>query len=138
MPKKWFDRKRGDGEVWSGFLDRGVKLEGNLEAPGTFRIDSAARGTLISPDTLILGQHAVVEGEIVGNRVVITGRFDGIIRAKGRVEIHANAIVTGEIHSPCLMIEPGAIFDGQCHMLGPTEAAKPVMIPIRSAVQAQK
>ncbi len=129
----WFDRKKHDPSEWTGFLEQGVKLEGKLETSGTFRIDSAMKGTLSSDDTLVLGEHASVEGTIIGNCVLIAGRFDGTIRARGRVEIQPNAIVTGEIHSPCLVIEPGAIFDGQCHMLAPSEAAKPVTIPIRSA-----
>jgi cytoskeletal protein CcmA (bactofilin family) len=129
----WFDRKRQDPAEWTGFLEQGVKVEGRLESTGTFRIDTAMKGTLASEDTLILGEHAVVEGEIIGNRVIIAGRFDGTIRAKGKVEVQPNAIVTGQIHTPCLIIEPGAVFDGQCHMLAPTEAAKPIAIPIRSA-----
>jgi cytoskeletal protein CcmA (bactofilin family) len=129
----WFDRKKQDPSEWTGFLDQGVKVEGKVEASGTFRIDSAMKGTLTSDDTLVLGEHASVEGTIIGNLVIIAGRFDGVIRARGGVEIQPNAIVTGEVHSPCLVIEPGAIFDGQCHMLAPTEAAKPVTIPIRSA-----
>jgi cytoskeletal protein CcmA (bactofilin family) len=133
-----FDRKKNDSGAWTGFLEKGVRLEGKLEASGTFRIDSAVKGTLVSDDTLVLGEHASVEGQIHGNRVVIAGRFDGVIRARGRVEIQPNAIVTGEIHSPCLVIEPGAIFDGQCHMIAETEAAKPVTIPIRSAAGQSK
>ncbi len=129
----WFDRKKHDPSEWTGFLEQGVKLEGKLEASGTFRINSAMKGTLSSDDTLVLGEHATVEGNINGNFVIIAGRFDGVIHARGRVEIQPNAIVTGEVHSPCLVIEPGAIFDGECHMLAPTEAAKPMMIPIRSA-----
>ena len=128
-----FDRKKIDSSEWTGFLEKGVRLEGKLEASGTFRIDSAMKGTLISNDTLVLGEHAAVEGEIHGNNVLIAGRFDGVIRARGRVQIQPNAIVTGEVHSPCLVIEPGAIFDGQCHMIAESEAAKPVTIPIRSA-----
>ena len=129
----WFDRKHHGPTEWTGFLEQGVKVDGKLEAGGTFRIDSAMKGTLVSDDTLVLGEHAVVEGEIHGNRVVIAGRFDGAIHAKGRVEIQPNAIVTGEIHTPCLVLDPGAIFDGHCHMLAPTEAAKPIDISIRSA-----
>jgi cytoskeletal protein CcmA (bactofilin family) len=129
----WFERKRQDRAEWTGFLEQGVRVEGKLEASGTFRIDSAMTGTITSDDTLVLGEHASVEGNIHGNYVIIAGRFDGVIRARGRVEIRPNAIVTGEIHSPCLVIEPGAIFDGQCHMLAPTESAKTVTIPIRSA-----
>jgi cytoskeletal protein CcmA (bactofilin family) len=128
----WFERKHHGPAEWTGFLEQGVKVEGKLEATGTFRIDSALKGTLVSDDTLVLGEHATVEGEIHGNHVIIAGRFDGAILAKGRVEIQPNAIVTGKIQTPCLIIEPGGIFDGQCQMLAPTEAAKPVTIPIRS------
>ena len=133
MAWNWFDRKRQDPSEWTGFLERGVKIEGKIETAGTFRIDSAMKGTLVSEDSLILGENANVEGEIIGNRVVIAGRFDGSIRAKGRVEIQPSAVVTGEIHSPCVVIEPGAIFDGHCHMPAPAEPAKPLTIPIRSA-----
>jgi len=132
----WFDRKRHDSGEWTGFLEKGVKLEGRLETSGTFRIDSTMKGTLVSGETLILGENATIEGQIEGNYVIIAGRFDGTIRAKGKVEIQPKAIVTGEIHTPCLIIEPGAVFDGRCHMLAATQAAKPITIPIRSAAHA--
>src|ERR1700722_16779677 len=100
----WFERKRQDSEVWTGFLERGVRLEGKLEVTGTFRVDSHVKGAILSEDTLILAAHAVVEGEIIGNRVIVEGRFDGVIRAKTKVEIQPNAIVTGQVYSPCLVI----------------------------------
>jgi cytoskeletal protein CcmA (bactofilin family) len=133
MALRWLDRKRQESGEWTGFLEQGVRLEGKLESAGTFRIDCAMKGALVSEDTLILGEHASVEGQITGNYVVIAGRFDGVIQARGRVEIQPKAIVTGEIHTPCLIIEPGAVFDGRCHMLAPSQNAKPITIPIRSA-----
>jgi len=129
----WFDRKRAESGEWTGFLEQGVKVDGRLECTGTFRIDSSLKGALVSDEMLVLGENAIVEGEISGNYVIIAGRFDGIIKARGKVEIQTKAIVTGEIHTPCLIIEPGAVFDGKCHMLSATQAAKPVTIPIRSA-----
>jgi len=129
-------RKRHDSGEWTGFLEKGVRLEGKLEASGTFRIDSAMKGTLVSDETLILGENATVEGQIMGNYVIIAGRFDGAIHAKGKVEIQPKAIVTGEIHTPCLIIDPGAVFDGRCHMLAASQAVKPITIPIRSAAHA--
>lgn len=138
MAWRWFERKHQESAEWTGFLEPGVKLEGKLESTGTFRIDSAMRGTLVSAGTLILGEHATVEGEIVGNRVIVAGHFDGKIQATGRVDIQAKAVVSGDIHTPCLVIEPGAFFEGQCHMLAAAEpeAAKPLAIPIRSAASA--
>jgi len=135
MPLGWFDGKHHEPGEWTGFLEKGVRLEGKLNTVGTIRIDSAVKGSLSSSETLVLGENAVVEGEAAANHVIIGGRFDGVVRGKARVEIRAKAIVTGEIHTPCLVIEPGAVFDGRCHMLAPTTAqpAKTVTIPIRSA-----
>lgn len=137
MAWKWGqDTKNGASEEWTGFIDQGVALEGTLQINGTFRVDGKVKGSIVSDQTLVLGDNAKVEGQIEGNRVVISGRFDGIIFAKGRVEIQPKGVVTGEIHSPCLVIDPGGIFDGRCHMLGASDAAATgVTIPIRAAAQ---
>jgi|SRR5271170_582779 len=136
MALSWFDRKSQDSSEWAGFLEKGVRFEGRLEVGGTFRLDAAVKGTLVSSETLILGEHSSMEGTIECNSVIIGGRFDGIINARSRVEIQTRAIVTAEIHTPCLIIEPGAVFDGRCHMLPAqtaNETSKIITIPIRSA-----
>ena len=139
MALKWFGSSKnggGSGEEWTGFIDQGVTLEGTLQVTGTFRIDGNVKGNIISEQTVILGDSAKVEGQIEGNRVVISGRFDGVIFAKGRVEIQAKGVVTGEVHSPCMVIDPGGIFDGRCHMLASSDAAATVTIPIRAVSPA--
>ncbi len=137
MAWKWAgSSKNGGSEEWTGFIDQGVTVEGTLTVTGTFRIDGNMKGNIISEQTVILGESAKVEGQIEGNRVVIAGRFDGVIFAKGRVEIQPKGVVTGEVHSPCTVIEPGGIFDGRCHMLASSEASAGVTIPIRAAGSA--
>jgi cytoskeletal protein CcmA (bactofilin family) len=137
MAWKWPSGSRlGVSEEWTGFIDQGVSLEGTLTLTGTFRIDGHVKGNIISEQTVILGENAKVEGQIEGNRVVIAGRFDGVIFARGRVEIQVKGVVTGEVHSPCMVIDPGGIFDGRCHMLTSAEASAGVTIPIRAVGQA--
>jgi cytoskeletal protein CcmA (bactofilin family) len=94
------------------------------------------KGNIISEHTVILGEGAKVEGQIEGNRVVIAGRFDGVIFAKGRVEIQAKGVVTGEVHAPCMVVDPGGIFDGRCHMLASSDMTSGITIPIRAAGRA--
>ncbi|HEY6240915.1 MAG TPA: polymer-forming cytoskeletal protein [Burkholderiales bacterium] len=118
---------------WIGFLDKGVKLEGRIELAGMFRIDCQMKGTIVSESTVMIGENARVEGEINGNQVVIAGRFEGVLTAKGRVEIQAKGIVRGEIHAPCLVIEAGGILDGRCHMTSVEEGKQSLTIPIRAA-----
>ena len=137
MAWKWpSSSKNGSSEEWTGFIDQGVSLEGTLTLTGTFRIDGHVKGNIISEQTVILGENAKVEGQIEGNRVVISGHFDGVIFARGRVEIQPKGVVTGEVHSPCLVINPGGIFDGRCHMLAASDASAGVTIPIRAVGHA--
>lgn len=128
-------KSRNNAGDWSGFLDKAVRFDGTIEVPGTFRLEAEVKGRIISGGSLTLGAGARVEGQIEGNHVVVCGRFDGVIFAKGRVEILPNGIVTGEIHAPCVVIEAGGIFDGQCHMLAAGASARPITIPIRAVQQ---
>jgi cytoskeletal protein CcmA (bactofilin family) len=131
---KILDRMQPGSGEWSGFLDQGVRVEGKVELPGTFRLDSRLRGSIVSEEMLILGEHSSVEGEIDAKSVTIAGRFEGKIQARASVEIQAKAIIKAEIRTPCLIIEPGAVVEGRCHVvLGKDgDASRPITIPIRS------
>jgi Integral membrane protein CcmA involved in cell shape determination len=115
---------------------RAFRSKERWPSPAPFRVDGHIKGNIISEHTVILGENAKVEGQIEGNRVVIAGRFDGVIFAKGRVEIQPKGVVTGEVHSPCMVVDPGGIFDGRCHMLASSDASAGVTIPIRAVGQA--
>ena len=67
--------------------------------------------------------------------MLISGRVDGIVQAHVKVEIQANAIVTGEIHSPCLVIDPGAVFTGEFYLTTGSESSEPLLIPVRTACE---
>ncbi|MHB8754804.1 MAG: bactofilin family protein [Candidatus Acidiferrales bacterium] len=136
MASKWLGGKSGGSSEWAGFIDRGVSIEGKMVIAGMFRIDGEVKGSIVSDHGLLLGENAHVEGQIDANDVTIAGRFDGHIFAKERVEIQSKGVVTGDIHSPCLIIQPGGILDGQCHMLSAAQQEEPLTIPIRSSVQA--
>ena len=138
MAWNWLERKRQEAGEWTGFLDRGVLLDGTLRADGTLRIDCNMKGRIVSGGTLVLGEHALVEGDIDGNIVLVGGRFSGKIRATSRVAIQPNAIVTGDIQTPCLMIEPGGVFDGQCLIPSDGNAVPALTIPVRSVSLANE
>ena len=90
MAWKWpGSSNNGTSEEWTGFIDQGVLLEGTLTVTGTFRVDGHIKGNIISEHTVILGENAKVEGQIEGNRVVIAGRFDGILSWKLRFTFRA-------------------------------------------------
>lgn len=137
MASRWLGGKSGASSEWAGFIDSGVSFEGKITVTGMFRIDGDVKGNIVAENGLLLGENAKVEGQIDANDVTIAGRFDGQIFAKDRVEIQPKGVVTGEIHSPCLIIQPGGILDGHCHMLSFTsEGEQPIAIPIRAGTPA--
>lgn len=95
-------------------------------APGAFRfegilrIDGYASGSLISQTgTLIVGESGEVESNIAVATAIVDGFLRGDIHATERVELGSHARVFGNIRSPALSIQPGAVFEGECHFLPP-------------------
>ena len=107
--------KGKSGEL-NGFLDRGATFKGEMEFEDTMRIDGKFNGRISSKNELIVGESAHIEGDIHVGRVAISGTVVGKIVATQRVEIHRNGKVYSDIDTPALVIEEGAIFQGNCVM----------------------
>jgi cytoskeletal protein CcmA (bactofilin family) len=103
------------GEL-NGFLDRGAVFKGEMEFEDTMRIDGKFNGHISSKNELIVGESANIEGDIHVGRITINGTVVGKIVATQRVEIHRNGKVYSDIDTPALIIEEGAIFQGNCVM----------------------
>ena len=106
--------KKG-GEL-NGFLDHGSSFNGELEFEDTMRIDGRFNGKILSKNELIVGESAHIEGDIHVGRIAISGTVVGKIVADQRVEIHRNGKVYSDIDTPALIIEEGAVFQGNCVM----------------------
>ena len=103
------------GEI-SAFLDKGMNMTGELESPGTLRIDGNFQGSITSVDNLIVGEHAVVHADINVGEIEIHGKVFGNIKAKHRVEVFPTGRVRADIHTPVLAVSPGAMLDGGIKM----------------------
>lgn len=105
----------------SGLLGVGSRFEGEIKFEGTLRIDGHILGTIVSkndrPSTVIVSELAVVEGDIIADTVIISGKMIGDIKAVERVEIHAPGRLEGNIYTCDLMIDEGALFQGECIMI---------------------
>ena len=109
------------------FLGEGTDFKGVLAFEGTVRIDGKLEGEIISNDTLIVGENAVINAEINVGSISISGKISGDIVAKERIDIHAKGEVYGNIQSPVLTIEEGVFFQGNCNMQKPGERQVPFL-----------
>src|SRR3954462_6920895 len=101
----------------TGVIDQGCEFEGKLCFQGTVRISGTFRGEIFTPDTLIVGEGARVQGTIDAGTVIISGEVSGSIRAKHRVEVHRPAIFKGDIVTPSLRVDESVIFEGSSKMV---------------------
>ncbi|HUJ14191.1 MAG TPA: polymer-forming cytoskeletal protein [Thermoanaerobaculia bacterium] len=106
---------KGSGEL-NGFLDSGASFKGELEFEDTMRIDGRFNGKIVSKNELIVGESATIEGDVNVGSIAISGTVIGKIVATQRVEIHRNGKVYSDVDTPALVIEEGAIFQGNCVM----------------------
>jgi len=98
-------------------LGPGTTIEGSVEFENTVRLEGNVVGKIFSTDgKLIIGETAVVNGEIMVNIAVVMGRVNGKINARKRVEVYPPGRIEGDIQSPAVLIESGVIFNGNCSM----------------------
>ncbi len=112
----------------TGFIGKGMKVEGKLDFEKTVRIEGSFKGEINSTGTLIIGNGAFVEGDIRVGSTLVTGEVKGTIYASERVELQSPARVTGEIKTPTLIIGEGTTFDGNCIMLRSTEVTAATVV----------
>ena len=100
------------------FLGPGSRFEGKLSFDEMVRLDGSFTGEISSSDTLIVGETAVLQGDIQVGALILSGRFTGKIVATDRVELRAPAQVEGSIETPNLKIDEKVIFNGEI-VMGP-------------------
>ena len=111
-------------EDWVGWLEPVVEVEGNMKvASGLIRLNARFKGDIVSGGAVVVHDQGEVEGNIQSRVVSITGKVKGTVQAMERLEIRDHGIVLGDIYTPCLLVDPGGFFDGQCHMPTPEPAS---------------
>jgi cytoskeletal protein CcmA (bactofilin family) len=114
----------GSGDL---LLGQGAEFEGKLTFAGTVRIDAKFKGSIVTNDVLVVGEHARMEADITCGTVIVYGEVIGNIKAKTAIELHHPAKVRGDVETPTLSIEKGVVFQGQSTM--PTAERNVVVKP---------
>ena len=102
----------------SGFVGHGTTLTGETNFQMMLRVDGHLTGTVTSDGgTLIIGSTGQVDANIAVSVASINGTVNGDVIASERVQIGRTGRVVGNIVTPKLVVEDGAIFEGSCSMM---------------------
>lgn len=107
----------------SGYVGNGTVLTGETSFQSMLRVDGHLTGRLTSENgTLIIGSTGQVDANISVSAAIISGTVNGDIIASEKLELGRTARVVGNIQTPRIVIEDGAVFEGNCTMLKAKEA----------------
>jgi len=102
----------------SGFVGHGTTLTGETEFHAMLRVDGRLIGTVTSEGgTLIIGTNGQVDANVMVAAAMVNGTVNGDVIATEKLQLGRTARVLGNISSPRLIIEEGAILEGSCSML---------------------
>ena len=100
------------------YLGSDALFKGTLSFEGTVRIDGKFEGRVNTSDTLVVGETGDLEADIEAGTVICRGKMRGTIVASKKVEMHPSSKIVGDVQTPALSIELGAVLDGNCNMTG--------------------
>ena len=98
-------------------LSEGVIVEGNIQTPRDIRIDGTLVGTVNADGRLILGPSSHVTGKVNSPNIDVFGSVEGDIVSTGIVVLRAKSNVKGTISTATMVVEAGAVFNGECSMV---------------------
>jgi len=94
-----------------------TRIEGNVLFSGGLRIDGAVRGNVCAlpdqPGTIVLSEHARVDGEVQAAHIVVNGTINGPVHAGETLELQPSARVRGDVRYKSLEIHHGAVVEGK-------------------------
>lgn len=118
----------------SGFVGHGTTLTGETEFHAMLRVDGHLIGTVNSQSgTLIIGTNGQVDANIIVAAAMINGTVNGDVVATEKLQLGRTARVLGNIQSPRLIVEEGAILEGSCSMLKARETQEEEAVAAEAA-----
>jgi cytoskeletal protein CcmA (bactofilin family) len=116
-------------------IGAGTSIDGDVNFSGGMRIDGQVNGNVVAaqgkPSTLVLSEHARVNGEVNVTHLVINGAISGSVFASDYMELQSKAKINGDVHYTTLEIQLGAIVEGR--LIHSSTAAQDKVVAFKSS-----
>ncbi len=98
-------------------IGKSVVFKGDLSGDEDLEIEGRIEGQIQLPNhQLTIGAHGRVKAQIEAKTVVVVGHVSGNVTATERCEVQASGVVDGDIRAPRLLIQEGAVVNGNIEM----------------------
>jgi cytoskeletal protein CcmA (bactofilin family) len=100
-----------------GWIGRGIEVKGDISFADRLQIDGKTNGKLTSESgTLIIGESGEIQAQVDVGVCVVHGDVHGSLIARSKIEIRRTGRVHGDVITPVLLVEEGAVFNGAIRM----------------------
>lgn len=111
-------------EDTNSLIGVGSVFEGKFYIKGSLQISGKFEGEIHTEDHLVVTESGKVKTNITARKVTIGGTLIGNIKAEEEVNVLSTGQVLGNINSPILNLQKGAIHHGEVHLRGNSEQVK--------------
>jgi len=99
-------------------IGAGTRVEGSLQFTGGLRIDGEVKGCVQAADgasssTLVLSEHARIEGGVAVAHLVTNGTVVGPVVVTETLEMQPKARIVGDVEYASIEMHQGAVIDGR-------------------------
>lgn len=119
-------------------ISAGTVIKGEIISPNDIRIDGTFEGKVQSKGRVVIGETAVIKGDIVCCDVDLWGKVEGNIFVKDTLALKEGCVVNGNLNVRRLSVELGATFNGNCKTITEAEfdrlaGVQPAVKPVQQA-----
>ena len=107
------------GNAWQEVrvsLGPDAEVTGKLSFVTATRIEGKLKGEVRASGLLVVGPQAIVHATVEAANLVVLGELRGQVQGAGRVEICAGGRLYGDVETKALVVQEGAMFEGQSRM----------------------
>lgn len=102
-------------------ISTGTVVKGEISSSNDIRIDGTFEGKIYSKGRVVVGEKALIKGDIICSNVDFWGTMEGNFFVKDTLSLKSSSKVKGDLHIKRLQVELDAKFDGTCQMISETE-----------------
>lgn len=97
-------------------IGRNVLIDGDITGKTDLRIAGKVHGSVIIDGELILEKLGIIEGDVKCGAAILAGVIKGNVDCRNKLVLQDNAKILGNVKAEQLVIDEGAILQGNCDM----------------------
>ncbi len=95
-----------------------------LKAKSSIQVNGILNGNIECSASVVIGQTGKVTGNVDAEFLLVAGTIEGKVNVKNQLHMNKTANILGDIQCGSIIVDDGAVLNGQLSMSGETKVVK--------------